>query len=85
MKAQKRAPPRSVDFALGLINLKLLLVGDELADVFPHSFARSFAANVNSTIVHIAYKTVTSVLQLAVKPINTRATFVLSDSLQCLP
>ncbi len=52
-KTQKLTPPRSVNLALGLIDLKLELAGNELADAFHYSLACSLAADVDVTVVGI--------------------------------
>jgi hypothetical protein len=66
-KSQKFTSPRSANFALGLIDLKLELAGNELANAFHYSLACSLAADINVTVVSVTDKSMASTLQFSVK------------------
>jgi hypothetical protein len=69
-KSQKLTPPRSGNFALGLIDLKLELTGNELANAFHYALACPLAANINVTVVGVTDEPMASTLQFSVKLIK---------------
>src|SRR6266487_4831314 len=58
---------RSCHRTLRLIYLELELLCDEARDAVHHPLTRAFAANVNVTVVRIANKAMSAVLQLPVE------------------
>ena len=69
-ESQKLTPPGSVNFALGLIDLKLELASNEPANAFHYSLACSLAADINVTVVGVTYEPMASTLQFSVKIIK---------------
>src|ERR1017187_8957587 len=75
-----KAEPEELPFlrlchrTLRLIYLELELLCDEVRDALHHPLTRAFAANVNVTVVRIANKTVSPVLQLAVEFVEHEVT-----------
>src|SRR5450432_885567 len=65
---------RSCHRTLRLLYLELELLCDEVRDALHHPLTRAFAANVNVTVVRIANKTVSPVLQLAVELVEHEVT-----------
>src|ERR1700691_5053554 len=65
---------RSCHRTLRLIYLELELLRDEARDALHHPLTRAFAADVNVTVVRIANKTVSPVLQLAVEFVEHEVT-----------
>jgi hypothetical protein len=70
----KKLKLRSCHRTLRLIYLELELLCDEARDALHHPLTRAFAANVNVTVVRIANKTVSPVLQLAVEFVEHEVT-----------
>src|ERR1700730_17639269 len=60
--------------ALFVVYLELELLRDEARDALHHPLARAFAANVDVTVVRIANKAVSPVLQLAVEFVEDEVT-----------
>src|SRR4029077_13853305 len=58
---------RSRHRALGLIDLQFELLRNESCDALHHPLTRSFAANIDVTVVRVASKTMSPALQLSIQ------------------
>src|SRR5215831_2978321 len=73
VRTSREAEPEELPFlrschrALCLVDLELELLCDEARDALHHPLTRAFAANVNVTVVRIANKAVSALLQFAVE------------------
>src|SRR6202162_655547 len=80
VRTSRKAEPEELPFlrschrTLRLIYLELELLCDEARDALHHPLTRALTANVNVTVVRIANKTVSAVLQLAVEFVEHEVT-----------
>src|SRR2546430_10532885 len=80
VRTSREAEPEKLPFlrschrTLRLIYLELDLLCDEARDALHHPLARAFAANIDVTVVCIANKAVSTVLQLAVEFVEHEVT-----------
>jgi hypothetical protein len=87
VRTSRKAEPEELPFlrpchrTLRLIYLELELLCDEARDALHHPLTRAFAANVNVTVVRIANKAVSAMLQLAVEFVEHEITCVAASNI----
>src|ERR1039458_911069 len=80
VRTYRKAEPEELPFlrschrTLGLVYLELELLCDEARDALHHPLTRSFAANVNVTVVRVANKAMSPALQLPVEFVENEVT-----------